>query len=249
MASPAIHMNFTMEGDISCSIHGSSSRYESLSNQHNIVYQPADELKFDISVKARVHQRFLIAMTEDFFCRLVQQDGGLMCRLQENICQGRMSLIGDNSLPITPQMHQVIASIISCNRTNSLGRLFLESRVLDLLLLQVEQFQQGARSKLPVFRLSSYDRDRLHAVKEWLSQDLARSPSLKELAKMARINEFKLKKGFREIFGTTVYGFLQDQRMIHAHHLLEDLKNRLLKWPWRWAISIPIISPRPSNGN
>ncbi|NJK75120.1 MAG: helix-turn-helix transcriptional regulator [Microcoleus sp. SU_5_6] len=45
-------------------------------------------------------------------------------------------------------------------------------------------------------------------------------PSLLELAKKAGINDYKLKIGFREVFGTTVFGYLRNQRMEQARQLL-----------------------------
>ena len=36
------------------------------------------------------------------------------------------------------------------------------------------------------------------------------------------LQEFKLKKGFRELFGTTVFGYVLQLRMHHARRLLEQ---------------------------
>ena len=40
------------------------------------------------------------------------------------------------------------------------------------------------------------------------------------LAKSCAINEFKLKKGFKMMFGTTIYGALQEKRLKIAYELL-----------------------------
>jgi AraC-like DNA-binding protein len=41
---------------------------------------------------------------------------------------------------------------------------------------------------------------------------------------MADINEFKLKKGFKEIFGNTVFGYLVDLKMEYAKEKLVQKK-------------------------
>jgi AraC-like DNA-binding protein len=46
-------------------------------------------------------------------------------------------------------------------------------------------------------------------------------PTLIELARLARINDCKLKLGFRQVFGTTVFGYLHDCRMEQSRQLLE----------------------------
>jgi AraC-like DNA-binding protein len=38
---------------------------------------------------------------------------------------------------------------------------------------------------------------------------------------MVAINDFKLKLGFKQIYGTTVFGYIRDERMRIARNLLE----------------------------
>ncbi|MEM1369543.1 MAG: AraC family transcriptional regulator, partial [Cyanobacteria bacterium P01_H01_bin.15] len=45
--------------------------------------------------------------------------------------------------------------------------------------------------------------------------------SLIELARLAGINDCKLKLGFRQVFGTTVFGYLHDCRMERSRQLLD----------------------------
>jgi AraC-like DNA-binding protein len=47
-------------------------------------------------------------------------------------------------------------------------------------------------------------------------------PCLTELAKIAGINEFKLKHGFKEVFKNTVFGYLSDYKLMRAKELLAD---------------------------
>nr|WP_240343892.1 AraC family transcriptional regulator [Paenibacillus sp. SYP-B3998] len=49
-------------------------------------------------------------------------------------------------------------------------------------------------------------------------------PSLLELSKIVGISDFKLKAGFRELYETTVFGYLRDKRLAFAKSLLEREK-------------------------
>ena len=62
--------------------------------------------------------------------------------------------------------------------------------------------------------------ERLHHAKAILNQTLPNPPSLLNLAKQIGLNDFKLKRGFREIFGTTVLGYVQSLRLEQAKQLL-----------------------------
>jgi AraC-like DNA-binding protein len=50
-------------------------------------------------------------------------------------------------------------------------------------------------------------------------------PTLSELAKAVGINEYKLKKGFKETFGNTVFGYLADTRLELARIELFEKKK------------------------
>lgn len=47
-------------------------------------------------------------------------------------------------------------------------------------------------------------------------------PTLSEVARSVGLNEYKLKRGFKETFGTTVFSYLTEQRLESAKRLLLD---------------------------
>ncbi|MEH1835867.1 MAG: helix-turn-helix transcriptional regulator [Nostoc sp.] len=49
---------------------------------------------------------------------------------------------------------------------------------------------------------------------------MSHPPSLLNLAEEIGLNDFKLKRGFREVFGTTVLGYVQSLRLEQAQQLL-----------------------------
>ncbi|WP_439566608.1 helix-turn-helix transcriptional regulator, partial [Gloeocapsopsis crepidinum] len=99
--------------------------------------------------------------------------------------------------------------------------MYLESRVLELLVLQFHQLAgQNSYNTIPNFRPT--DIERLHLAKEILQRDLDCPPSLLDLARQVGLNDYKLKRGFRYLFGTTVFGYLQTCRIKQAQELLCD---------------------------
>ncbi|EPB65868.1 hypothetical protein ANCCEY_15057 [Ancylostoma ceylanicum] len=85
-------------------------------------------------------------------------------------------------------------------------------------MLQLEQFEVRER-KLQFIK--EYDVEKIHQAKLIVDTDISSSVSLIELAHMVGLNDFKLKKGFKEIYGTTVYNYLYELRM-------QEAKKRLL---------------------
>ena len=99
--------------------------------------------------------------------------------------------------------------------------LYYESKVLTLLSLQLQQLQKMDKS-LTLQGHTTGEIQQFHAAKEILESDLKEAPTIAGLARQCGLNEFKLKKGFKEIFGTTIFTHLQKKKMEAAWHYLNQ---------------------------
>lgn len=106
------------------------------------------------------------------------------------------------------------------NLNNKLQSLYLESKLFDLIYTSLNSIEKVHKKEDLI--LNSKDIESLHRAKEFLIDNMMNPPSLKELAYKSAINEFKLKKGFKQLFGNTVYGLLQEHRLEKAKKLLEE---------------------------
>lgn len=134
---------------------------------------------------------------------------------------------GRNNLPyfqvgrITSTMKIAIEQILNCSYKAITKRLYLEGKVIELIacsLHQVLSNQDYSRSNL---KLQQRDIHCIHQVKSILLSNLDNPPSLFELAKQVNLNSQKLKQGFRQIFGTSVFAYLHEHRMEKARELLK----------------------------
>ncbi|WP_409416280.1 helix-turn-helix transcriptional regulator [Flavobacterium sp. PS2] len=124
-----------------------------------------------------------------------------------------------NSEIMTPEILAVVRDISSCERTGHFRRMYMETKVSELLLLQVEQLTQAQKV---LHSIPKIDVERMHHAREIVTQNIMAPCSLIDLARKVGTNEFKLKKYFKEIFGTTVFGYLNELKMTEA-------KQKLLK--------------------
>lgn len=99
-------------------------------------------------------------------------------------------------------------------------RLFLESRMLEIASILIKLSECERRNEK--LSLSAYDVNQLYKVTEILEERLAQPPRIIELARMVAFNEFKLKMGFKQQFGTTIFEYLRLLRMEKAINLLKD---------------------------
>jgi AraC-like DNA-binding protein len=75
--------------------------------------------------------------------------------------------------------------------------------------------------KSGVISLSKSDRESLLRAKEIVDNHISAPITLAKLSRMVYLNEYKLKTGFKALFGKPVYAYLLDKRMEYARLLLE----------------------------
>jgi AraC-like DNA-binding protein len=119
----------------------------------------------------------------------------------------------------TPAMQLATRQILKCGFQGIAKRLFLEGKSLELLgLFAAAEIDRNGGSRT---YLQSDAIDRIHHAKDILHQRLDNPPHLGELARLVGLNEYSLKQGFRQVFNTTVFGYLHDYRMKQARQALE----------------------------
>jgi AraC-like DNA-binding protein len=123
---------------------------------------------------------------------------------------------------LTLAMQAALQQIINCPYRGITKRIFLEGKALELLTLQLHQWAEQPKHSTRSRILHADDVERVHCARNILIHDIQNPPSLMDLARQAGINDYKLKYGFRQIFGTTVFGYLQACRMEQAKHLLTE---------------------------
>lgn len=106
-----------------------------------------------------------------------------------------------------------------CRRMSD--RLFIQGKVMELVAYQLERLDAPGMTAFEP-NGSASDSAMISRAKAILENRMQSPPSLKRLARMVGTNETKLKKCFRNINGTTVFGYLNSCRMQRACELLED---------------------------
>jgi AraC family transcriptional activator of pyochelin receptor len=109
--------------------------------------------------------------------------------------------------------------VLNCALEGSLRRLFMESKALEILTFQLDALSSSKRRE-PAGR-SRDERNRLEEARRIIEREFVDPPSLMTLARRVGLNDFKLKRGFRELYRTTVFGYVRTLRMEKAWMMLE----------------------------
>lgn len=121
---------------------------------------------------------------------------------------------------LTHGMQAAVRDIVNASFQGSLRQRYLEAKVMEMLCLlvdSVETSEQGERLA-PALRRS--ERDSLYEARDILIAEFAEPPTIDTLARRVGLNRTKLQRGFKEVFGTTIFDFCLARRMDLARELL-----------------------------
>lgn len=127
-------------------------------------------------------------------------------------------------LSLCGRTRMVLEALLNHTYTDSLENIFINAQSQMLLLYSLEcmlgeKEVEGFQCK---FLANESDREKIVKAREVLLQHIGEPLTIKELSRKVAINECYLKKGFKEMFGTTIFDFYQSQRMEHARYLLYE---------------------------
>nr|WP_214448817.1 helix-turn-helix domain-containing protein [Flavihumibacter rivuli] len=128
------------------------------------------------------------------------------------------------TLSLCSRTRMVLEALLNHNYSGSMENIFLNAQLQMLLLYSLECM---LGDKEPVgftckFLANEADREKVAMAREILLQHIGEPLTIKELSRKVAMNECYLKKGFKEMFGTTIFDFYQSQRMEHARYLLYE---------------------------
>lgn len=126
-----------------------------------------------------------------------------------------------------PRIIELSAKITKQDGASLSKMLYHQANVLELLALITE----STSLKLPPESepcLRSEDEAALNAAAAYLEENLSEDHSLARISRTVHLNEFKLKKGFREYYQTTVFGYLRQKRMERARSMLTNRRTKVI---------------------
>ena len=127
-------------------------------------------------------------------------------------------------LPLCGKSRMALEALLNHTYTDTLENIFINAQTQILLLYSMD-CMLGEKEETTFsckFLANEADREKIIKAREILIQHIGEPITIKALSRKVAINECYLKKGFKEIFGTTIFDFYQGQRMEHAKYLLYD---------------------------
>lgn len=134
----------------------------------------------------------------------------------ENMNQNQFYLEKD----IHPAIHLVLQQIEQMKLAPQFENLFLIGKMYELFTLYFSEID-SQKEQCP-FLNNEQQVKKIRDIKDFLLQDLKKTPSLKEICEQFSITDYHLKESFKQVYGQTVHGYLLDTRLELARKKLEE---------------------------
>lgn len=211
---------FVLDGKSESHFQNLSSPVVFNKNHHNFQYNA------QFCGEHLIHSPVFHALTITYDLSLLKQlmlsdDNRIIGELATSVHGKKTYLATGKAMNFQHRTTEVISSLRQCPFQGITRYFFLESKMMELFVLQMEQARVTTECKEDNL-WSSLDKEKLTAVKYYIENAYLDEFNLKDLTYKFGLNEFKLKKGYKQLFQTTVFGHVHQLRMQKAKKLLAD---------------------------
>lgn len=208
---------------------------------HGYIYFTPLDVDVEIYFEKDIcYKNFDIYVAKDYFHELVEA-ADFPDNFVQNVDQQKLANLFPEGIPITPHMMTVLLEIKRCKLEGFRKDYFIKSRILHLLYLVFEFAENNRKPIINPTKISITENDIriLFSIRDFVSSNLKKLYTIEQLALKFGINEFKLKNGFRELFGDGVFHFALKLRMKEAMHLLKNTDLSIKEIAYQIGYSSP----------
>lgn len=232
-----VRLHFGLKGDYRFHHRQLGRSFDLIGGHHNIMFSRGIEI--EVHNHSPEIETFGIQFPSQLFINFTQNANDRLKRFSEKILDGKSVIFSDSWGSLNLRMEEVIREITHSGYKGDLQRLFLLSKSIELLVLSAESCLLSEERDSSGESIKKGDKEKIIAARDIINDRYQQPPSLSELAAEIGLNEYKLKRGFREIFQTTVFGYLSEKRLMLAQAYLRDTDKTAAEIAYELGYSTP----------
>ncbi|MBO9660857.1 MAG: helix-turn-helix transcriptional regulator, partial [Chitinophagaceae bacterium] len=122
------------------------------------------------------------------------------------------------SRSINPVQWDALRLLLDPPVADAIKPAYIRAKVEELTFLTLGSLDK----KAPRSAIRPEEKEKFFEVKRFLDEHFLDELNLPQISRLFLLNQFKLKTGFRALFATTVFGYIQHKRMAFAKKMLEE---------------------------
>ncbi len=188
-----------------------------LEEEHSLLlYNPKQDLPLNLELESKSWVISLLISIKKFHSMFSQEAGYIPFLSLEN--RDKKYYKDGN---ISPSMAIVLNQLMNFNLMPSVKALYFKAKAYELLSLNFNRTEDANIAQCP-FLVNEENVLKIRKAKDLVISRMAEPPSLQELATEIGLSLKRLKDGFKQIYGDSVYSFLFDYKMECARKLLDS---------------------------
>ncbi|MGG7033840.1 MAG: helix-turn-helix domain-containing protein [Flavobacterium sp.] len=211
-----IQFHFGIKGKAKFVFNEGSYALELKEEKSLLFYNPQKELPLNLELAPNSWVISMIISIQKFHSLFSDEAGYIPFLSEEN--RDKKYYGEENN---SPSMAIVLSQLFHYNLNPSIKNLYYKGKGYELLSLYFNRSEDPNAEQCP-FLIDEENVLKIRKAKEIVLANIAEPPGLQELADQVGLNLKKLKMGFKQIYGDTVYGFLIDYKMEMARKLLDS---------------------------
>ena len=181
-----------------------------------LLYNPQRDLPIHLEVKPHSWLVSVIISIKKFH-GLFSQEANYITFLSEDNRDKKYYKDGK----ISPSMAIALNQLVNYNLNHSIRNIYFKAKAYEVLSLYFNRSEDADIEQCP-FLVDESNVIKIRKAKDIVISRLAEPPTLQELANEIGLTLKKLKEGFKQIYGDSVFSFLLDYKMEVARKLLES---------------------------
>jgi AraC family transcriptional regulator len=128
-----------------------------------------------------------------------------------------------DTLPFSSSIAVVLSQVLQAKVHDSMKELYFKGKVYELLSLYFNKSEDPSLEQCP-FLVDEENVQKIRRAKDIILERMTDPPSLENLSLEIGLSLKKLKEGFKQLYGDTVYSYLLDHKMEDARRMLDSQK-------------------------
>ncbi len=218
VSSDYIQFFFCIKGSGKLIFNNGRYGIDVLENKSLVLYNPLQNLPINIDVNSNSKIITLLISIKKFHSFFSNFATYITFLKDENKSKKYYS-----AKDLQPGELVVLNQVFKYNLHASLEKLYTKGKVYELLSLYFNFSEDGDIDSCP-FLENEENVDKIKKSKEIIIERMTDPPSLNELAAEVGLSLKKLKDGFKQIYGETIFNFLLEYKLDYSRKLLESKK-------------------------
>jgi len=181
-----------------------------------LLYNPQQDLPLNLVMEPNSWLISLVISIKKFHSLFSQEAGYITFLSAENKDKKYYK-----DAPISPSMAIVLNQVMNLSLAQSIKNLYFKGKSYELLSLYFNRTEDPDVEQCP-FLSDEENIIKIRKAKDIVIARMAEPPSLQELSNEIGLSLKKLKEGFKQIYGDSVYSFLFGYKMEYARKLLDS---------------------------